>query len=144
MSVCMNGHTDCTQQARPTIAQHTHWASLSFCTDCRAGGASPHALTARRFNGSSKLTVQKLHHRHEGTYVRSDLVFRPRKHCVPASARAVPVLVNAMLTIHLTHITARCCQVYGQTTPATCRPLSSPPVIPLCMLTLAACIGTSS
>ena len=52
-----------------------------------------------------------------GNYVRSDLVFRPRKHCGPASAHAVPTLVNAMLTTHhLTPITARCCQVYGQPT----------------------------
>ena len=65
----MNGRTNCTQQAQQaqsTTAQHTYWASLSFCTDCRAGGEGLHVLTACRFNGSSKLAVQKLHHRQEG------------------------------------------------------------------------------
>ena len=65
-------------------------------------------------------------------YVRSDVVLCPRKHCGPASARAVPVLVNAMLTIrHLTHITARCCQVYG--------PPHQPGHQAACLLSRSAC-----
>ncbi len=114
-----------------------------ICTDCRAGGERPPALTACRFNGSSKLAVQKLHHRHEGYYVRSDVVFRPRKYCGPASARAVPVLVNAMLTIHhLIPIMARCCLVYGQ--PQTSQATKQPACYPARPVTLWCCIGTSS
>ena len=43
---------------------HTGLALTAILT--RAGGERPHALTACRFNGSSKLAVQKLHHRHDG------------------------------------------------------------------------------
>ena len=77
-----------------------------------------------------------------GHYVRSDLVFRPRKHCGPASARAVPVLVNAMLTIHHDshHSTLLSSLRKTHTSPATKQPACYParPVIPWC------CIGTSS
>ncbi len=134
MNICMNGCTDCTQQAQPITAQHTQWA-----TDCRAEGQRPHALQVNPMAAPSLLCRSYITNMGE-YYVRSDLVFRPRKHCGPASARAVPVLVNAMLTIHhLTHITARCCQLYGQPTPA--RPPSSLPVIPRCLLPCAAVLA---
>ena len=104
----MNGCTDCTQQAQPITAQHTQWA-----TDCRAEGQRPHALQINPMAAPSLLCRSYMTNMGE-YYVRSDLVFRPRKHCGPASARSVRVLVNAMLTIHhLTHITARCCQLYN-------------------------------